>query len=186
MTISCSDFTGAVWNQLIALNLVNNNAVEDEDLDTQTVMATEAITGLSDQVALLTNLLTELVGKLPANDTQAELPLDVALLGSLEPSLRYRIMNALGNDALRDAVHGPAARFLDEVLDAHESFTEIVDQYNDVTLADVLYLHSAIHKKNLIEVETPTSSRIVELVRQLPSATFWRQHIYVVDDAKAA
>jgi len=186
MTISCSDFTSRVWNQLIALNLVNENAVEEDDLETQTAMATEAITGLSDQVALLANLLGELVSKLPANDEQAQLPLGEATLGAIGPRLRDRIKNALGADALRDAVHGPAARFIDEVLSSHGCLTDIADEYNNPTLADVLYLHSAIHKKTFIEVVKPTDSRILELVRQLPSADFWLQHVYVVVESKAA
>lgn len=186
MTISCSDFTGAIWNQLVALNLVNNAAVEDDDLENQTNMALEAITGLSDKVALLANLLDSLVGKLPANDSQEALPLGNAMLGSIEPTLRDKITKVLNDEAMRDAVHGPAARFMDEVLNAHDSVAGIVDQYNDLTLADVLYLHSAIHKKGFIEVETLTDSRIVQLVRQLPSADFWQQHIYVVAESKAA
>ena len=87
MTISCSDFTGAIWNQLVALNLVNNGTVEDDDLETQTNMALEAITGLSDKVALLANLLDSLVGQLPANDVQVTLPLGDAMLGAIEPNL---------------------------------------------------------------------------------------------------
>lgn len=186
MTTSCSDFTGAIWNQLVALNLVDNAAVEDDDLETQTNMALEAITGLSDKVALLANLLDSLVGKLPANDAQVALPLGDAVLGYIEPSLRDKITKVLSDEALRDAVHGPAARFMQEVLDAHDSVAGIVDQYNDLTLADVLYLHSAIHKKAFIEVTTPTDSRIVQLVRQLPSADFWQQHIYVLAESQAA
>lgn len=186
MTFSCSDFTGTIWNRLVALNLVNNATVEDDDLETQTDMALEAITGLSDKVALLANLLDSLVGKLPANDAQEALPLGNVMLGSIAPTLRDKITNVLNDNAMRDAVHGPAARFMDEVLNAHDSVAGIVDQYNDLTLADVLYLHSAIHKKAFIEVETPTDSRIVQLVRQLPSADFWQQHIYVVAESKAA
>ena len=186
MTISCSDFTAAIWNQLVALNLVNNDAVEDDDLETQTNIALQAITGLSDKVALLANLLNSLVSKLPANDAQVALPLGDAMLGAIEPTLRDKITRVLSDEALRDAVHGPAARFMDEVLDAHDSIAGIVDQYNDLTLADVLYLHSAIHKKTFIEVATPSDSRILQLVCQLPSADFWQQHIYVLAESKAA
>jgi hypothetical protein len=73
-----------------------------------------------------------------------------------------------------------------EVLDAHGDLADIADQYNQRTLADVAHLHSAIHKKTYIEVDQPTDSRIVELVRELPSADFWQQHIFVVTMSKAA
>jgi len=186
MTFSCSDFTGAIWNQMVALNLVNDATVEDDDLETQSNMALEAIAGLSDKVALLASLLESLVDSLPANDAQEALPLGNAMLGSIEPGLREKITKVLNDEILRDAVHGPAARFMDEVLNAHDSVASIVDKYNDLTLADVLYLHSAIHKKTYIEVEAPSDTRIVELVRQLPSADFWQQHIYVVAESHAA
>jgi hypothetical protein len=186
MSTSCSDFQNDVWNRLVALNLVNNNAVEPDDLETQTAMATEAITNLSDKVSVLSNLLDELVGKLPANDAQAPLPMGAATLGAIEPSLRDKITKVLGAESLRAALHGPAARFMTEILDGHETVTDIADQYGARTLADVLYLHSAINKKTYIEVFQPTDSRILELVRQLPSADFWQQHIYVVAESKAA
>ncbi|CAN7632304.1 hypothetical protein [Massilia sp. LjRoot122] len=186
MTTSCSDFHSHIWNRLVALNLISGASVDPEDLDAQSTMALEAITTLSDKVSLLANLLEQLVGKLPANDAQVELPLGTAELGSLEPDLREKIMTALRGEALREAVHGPAARFMQEVLDAHDCVAGIVEQYNDLTLADVLYLHSAIHKKGYIEVLTPTDSRICELVRQLPSADFWQAHIFVIAETMAA
>lgn len=186
MTTSCSDFHNHIWNRLIALNLVTDASVDPEDLDVQSTMALEAITTLSDKVSLLANLLEHLVGKLPANDAQVGLPNTTAELGSLDPALRAKITTALRDEVLREAIHGPAARFMQEVLDAHDSLAGIVEQYNDLTLADVLYLHSAIHKKSYIEVLTPTDSRIRELVRQLPSADFWQEHIFVIAEAMAA
>jgi hypothetical protein len=186
MTTSCSDFTSDVWNRLIALNLVDRNAINSDDLEIQSAAAVESITGLSDKVSILTNLLRHLVGRLPQDDTQAGLPLEGAALGFIEQPLRDRIAKAVGVNNLSSAQHGPASRFMDEVLDAHGDLADIADQYNQRTLADVAYLHSAIYKKTYIEVEQPTDSRIVELVQELPSADFWQQHIFIVTMSKAA
>jgi hypothetical protein len=186
MTISCSDFTNSVWNLLTALNLVNCPAGDIDDLEIQTSMALDAITGLSDMSATMAGLLEYLVAKLPADDQQPQLPLDEIVLKSIEPTLRAKIQRVLNSASVQEAVQGPAARFMRELLDAHETITDIGEQYNGRTMADVLYLHSAIHKKTCIEVYKPTDSRILELVRQLPSADFWLRHIYVIDEVKAA
>lgn len=186
MTYSCSDMADDVIARMVALNLVTDHDVRDIDPKMQAVLCIETLTSLSDKVAVLGNLLNELVDKLPANDAQATLPLDGSTICPIEPMLRDRIVKVLGAEAMLQAIHGPAARFMAEVLDAHDSVAGIVDQYNDLTLADVLYLHSAIHKKSFIEIETPTDSCILELVRQLPSADFWQQHIYVLAEQKAA
>lgn len=186
MTTSCSDFTSDVWNRLIALNLVDRNAINSDDLGIQSAAAVETITALSDKVSVLTNLLGHLAGKLPQDDAQASLPLEGAALGFIEQPLRDRIAKAVGANNPSPAQHGPASRFMDEVLDANGDLADIADQYNQRTLADVAYLHSAIQKKTYIEVEQPTDSRIVELVRELPSADFWQQHIFVVTMSKAA
>lgn len=186
MSTSCSDFTSDVWNRLIALNLVDRTAIDSDDLGIQSAAAVETITSLSDKVSVLTNLLEHVVAKLPANDAQADLPLDGTVLGFVGEDLRQTIAKAIGAKDERHAAHGPAARFMDEVGDVHGGLADIADLYNVETLADVAYLHSAIHKKTYIEVDQPTDSRIVELVRELPSADFWLQHIFLVTVSKAA
>jgi hypothetical protein len=186
MSTSCSDFTSDVWGRLIALNLVDRNTIESDDLAIQSAAAVETITMLSDKVSILTNLLSHLAAKLPENDAQAGLPLDGAALGFVDQPLRDQIAKAIGAGNLEPAQNGPASRFMSEVLDVYGDLADIADQYNQRTLADVAYLHSAIHKKTYIEVDQPTDSRIVELVRELPSADFWQQHIYLVSVSKAA
>lgn len=186
MSTSCSDFTSDVWNRLVALNLVDRNAIESDDLSIQSAAAVEAITSLSDKVSVLTNLLEMLAVKLPANDAQVALPLDGAGLGIMDAPLRTQIASAIGAADLRNAAHGPTARFMAELLTEHGNLADIADQYNVQTLADVCYLHSAIQKKSIIEVDDPTDSRIVELVRELPSADFWQQHIFLVTASMAA
>lgn len=186
MTYSSSDFTTDIINRLAAHNLIDTGTAMSDDLEVQAAAATEVISSLSDTVSVLAGLLEHVVSKLPGNDVQPPLPLGVCMLGSIEPALRDKITTVLKADDIQRAIEGPAARFMAELLNAHETLTGIVDQYNDRTLADLLYLHSAIHKKTYIEVDQVTDSRIVELVRQLPSAQFWTQHIFVLEAKQAA
>jgi len=186
MTYSSSDFTTDIINRLAAHNLIDTGTVMSDDLEVQAAAATEVISSLSDTVSILASLLEHVVSKLPVNDAQPPLPLGACMLGSIESTLRDKITTVLSADEIQRAVQGPAARFMAELLNAHETLTGIVDQYNGRTLADLLYLHSALHKKTFIEIEQVTDSRIVELVRQLPSAEFWMQHILILEAQQAA
>jgi hypothetical protein len=186
MTYSSSDFTTDIINRLAAHNLIDTDTVMSDDLEAQAAVATEVISSLSDTVSVLAGLLEHVVSKLPLNDVQPPLPLGTCMLGSIELALRDKITTVLKADEIQRAVQGPAARFMEELLNAHDTLTGIVDQYNAQTLADVLYLHSAVHKKNFIEIEQVTDSRIVELVRQLPSADFWLQHVFILEAKQAA
>lgn len=186
MTYSSSDFTTDIINRLAANNLIDTSTVMSDDLEVQAAAATEAISSLSDTVSVLAGLLEHAMSKLPVNDLQPPLPLGSCMLGSIESALRDKITTVLKADEVQRAVQGPAARFMEELLNAHETLTGIVDQYNDRTLADLLYLHSAVHKKTFIEIEQVTDSRIVELIRQLPSADFWMQHIFILEAKQAA
>lgn len=186
MTYSSSDFTTDIINRLAAHNLIDAKIVTSDDLEIQAAAATEVISSLSDTVSVLAGLLEHVVSKLPVNDVQPPLPFGACMLGSIESALRDQIRTVLKADEIQRAVHGAAARFMTELLDAHESLTEIVDKYGDRTLVDLFYLHSAIHKKSVIEVDEITDSRVVDLVRELPSAEFWMQHIFVLASHQAA
>lgn len=186
MTYSSSDFTTDIINRLAAHNLIDTRTTTSDDLEVQAAAATEVISSLSDTVSVLAGLLEHVVSKLPGNDVQPPLPLGARMLGSIEPALRDKITTVLKADDIQRAVQGAAAQFMEELLNAHETLTGIVEQYNDLTLADLLYLHSAIHKKTYIEIERVTDSRIVELVRQLPSAEYWMQHIFILEARQAA
>lgn len=89
--------------------------------------------------------------------------------------------------ALKSAASAPAAqatapgtRFMIELLDAHETLTDIGEQRGTRTLADCMYLLSAIQKGTSIEVHHPTMSEILEVVQALPSASEWMSYVHEV------
>ena len=75
-----------------------------------------------------------------------------------------------------------AARFMAELFDAHETLTEIGERQGIRTLADCMYMLSALQKGTHIEVHHPTESQILKVIGALPSAAVWMTHVYEVDE----
>lgn len=73
--------------------------------------------------------------------------------------------------ALQRQAH--AAQFMAELLDAHETLTEIADLQGARTLADCMYMLSALQKGTSIEVHHPSESNILDVIQSLPSAALW-------------
>lgn len=84
---------------------------------------------------------------------------------------------------VRDAAT-KAKRFWQELLDSAETLTGIAEQHGQRTLADVMYLHSAIMNGSLIE-HYANESAVLEIARGLPSGEQWVQHINVTDRGTA-
>lgn len=74
------------------------------------------------------------------------------------------------------------ARFMGELLDANETLTDIADIYGARTLADCMYMLSALEKGSLIEVHHPTESRVLDVIHALPSATLWMNFVREVTE----
>lgn len=88
--------------------------------------------------------------------------------------------SAANVDTLRATT--PAARFMDELLGEHETLTRIAEAYNDRTLADCMYLLSALHKGTSIEVHHPSESHILAIVEALPSWNEWTAYVHEVTE----
>jgi hypothetical protein len=73
--------------------------------------------------------------------------------------------------ALQRQVH--AAQFMAELLDANETLTEIAEIQGARTLADCMYMLSALQKGTSIEVHHPSESNILDVIQSLPSAALW-------------
>lgn len=69
-----------------------------------------------------------------------------------------------------------AATFMAELLDSVESLTAVAEEHGPRTLADLMYLHSAIVKGGFID-HWPNESMVMTLVRDLPSSEAWVKHI---------
>lgn len=183
MTYSASDMSDDVCNRLVALGLIQPPS-DDDDPQLLGIRAVSAITMMSKTIVMFTGVLDVLLKNLPDNAAE-QLSLAGLAMPQISQTWRGKIERFRSLESLRETVHGPAARFMRELLDAHECLTDVVDQYNAHTLADLFYLYSAIHKDTYIEVFNPTDSRVIEVVRQLPSAEYWSEFIRIVDDAKS-
>jgi hypothetical protein len=71
-----------------------------------------------------------------------------------------------------------AKRFMNELLEATESLTAIAEMHGHRTLADLMYLFSAIQEGGFID-HYPDESSVLEIVQELPSAPQWMQFIKV-------
>jgi len=68
--------------------------------------------------------------------------------------------------------------FFDELLSNYETLTGIADQYGSRTLADLMYLHSAIMHGGFIDSYEDESS-VLEIVKGLESADKWISYIKI-------
>lgn len=75
-----------------------------------------------------------------------------------------------------------AAQLMDELLGEHETLTEIGDIQGTRTLADCMYLLSAVQKGTFIEVFHPCESHILATIKALPSANLWMTFVHEVSE----
>jgi hypothetical protein len=80
--------------------------------------------------------------------------------------------------ALQRQAH--ATQFMAELLDAHETLTEIAEVQGARTLADCMYMLSALQKGTSIEVHHPSESNILDVIQSLPSAALWLTSVFEV------
>jgi len=79
-------------------------------------------------------------------------------------------------------------QFMSELLDSVETLTGVADEYGAQTLADLMYLHSAILADGFIDVY-PQGSAVTLVIESLPSASTWKQFVQldeqVTDDSRS-
>ncbi|MFC5550328.1 hypothetical protein [Massilia aerilata] len=75
-----------------------------------------------------------------------------------------------------------STQFMDELLGAHETLTGIAECKGARTLADCMYMLSAVQKGTSIEVHHPTESEILDVVQSLPSASLWMTYVHEVTE----
>lgn len=78
---------------------------------------------------------------------------------------------------VRDAA-AKAKQFMQELLDSVETLTGIADMYGTRTLADLMYLHSAIANGGFIDYY-PGESCVLDVIKPLPSGEQWVQYVKV-------
>ena len=74
--------------------------------------------------------------------------------------------------------HDRAKLFMQELLDSVETLTGIAEQHGARTLADLMYLQYAILSGGFID-HFPVESKVLEIVRGLPSSEAWLKYIAV-------
>lgn len=76
-----------------------------------------------------------------------------------------------------------AEKFLNELLDNHESLSGIAEVHGRATLADLLYLYSAINTDGFIDVWTKASNtKVHEIALALPSGARWAKFMNIIED----
>lgn len=73
-----------------------------------------------------------------------------------------------------------SAQFMDELLEAHETLTGIGEHQGAGTLADCMYMLSAVQQGTYIEIHHPTDSEVLTVIRALPSAALWMTFVHEV------
>lgn len=83
-------------------------------------------------------------------------------------------------ERLADAVSGKRAAelFMRELLDSVETLTGIADEHGSRTLADLMYLQSAILSGGFID-HYPDESKALDIARKLPSGELWSKFVEV-------
>lgn len=77
-----------------------------------------------------------------------------------------------------------AATFFQELLDSTESLTGIADVYGSRTLADLMYLQSAILSGGFIDHDSDEST-VLEIVSALPSGKQWSTFVKMENPASS-
>ena len=103
---------------------------------------------------------------------------DLAARATASPAPVTSSANATG-PAQRQA---RSAQFMTELLDHHETLTGIGEQHGMHTLADCMYLLSAIQKGTSISVEYPSESQVADIVKALPSGSLWMTYVHEVHE----
>jgi hypothetical protein len=73
-----------------------------------------------------------------------------------------------------------AQQFMSELLSGFETLGSIMDQYGSETMTELMYLQDAILNGGYVDYYANTS-RLLEVVSELPSADRWTQNVSVVD-----
>ena len=83
--------------------------------------------------------------------------------------------------ASRDEAIGLSETFMTELLDSTETLTGIAEEHGARTLADLMYLHSAIVSGGFID-HWEGESHALKLVRALPSGERWASYVQVIEN----
>jgi hypothetical protein len=78
--------------------------------------------------------------------------------------------------AAKAAGYDRANRFYEELIDATESFSDIIAVYGEPAFVDLMYLQHAIMEGNHID-HYPETSKIAEIIALLPSAAEWMKFV---------
>lgn len=103
---------------------------------------------------------------------------DLAARAAASPETTTSSVSATGA-AQRQA---RSAQFMTELLEAHETLTEIGERQGVRTLADCMYMLSSVQKGAFIEVHHPTESEILNVLQSLPSAAVWMTYVHEVTE----
>jgi hypothetical protein len=116
-----------------------------------------------------------------SDDLQKQKTATIAAINNLIEGAAAPVPAAESNTAANTANDNtPASRFMAELLAENETLTAIADSHGNRTLADCMYLLSALQKGTHIEVHDPSESHIVAILEGLPSWAEWMTYVHEV------
>ncbi|CAB3730490.1 hypothetical protein LMG22037_05536 [Paraburkholderia phenoliruptrix] len=103
------------------------------------------------------------------------------LIGEYTGAGRLHLVEEFKLDDPKRVGTEPAVEFMQELLDAVEALSDIVETHGARTLADLMYLQNAIMNETFID-HYPDESAVVDLVKALPSSDRWLAFVNVAPD----
>jgi hypothetical protein len=90
-------------------------------------------------------------------------------------------MSAIATLAAKAEGYDRAVRFYQELVEATETFSDIVNEFGERAFVDLMYLQQAIMTGDHID-HWPNESRVADVVALLPSAEEWMKHVKPIEE----
>ena len=114
------------------------------------------------------------------DDAESQCTASIAAIDKLAAVAGYVVSTGPGPTPAGHGVIGQSnsACFMQELLSANETLSAIGEIRGILTLADCMYILSAIQKGTFIDFCHSSESQILEVVKELPSAAIWLTYIH--------
>lgn len=114
------------------------------------------------------------------DDPESQCAASIAAIDKLAALAGYVVSTRASPTPAGHGVNGQnnSVCFMQELLAANETLSAIGEIRGILTLADCMYMLSAIQKGTYIDFCQSSESQILEVVQELPSAAIWMTYIH--------
>ena len=114
------------------------------------------------------------------DDPESQCEASIAAIDKLASLAGYVVSTGAGPSPAGHGVNGQhnSACFMQELLAANETLTALGEIRGVITLADCMYMLSAIQKGTFIDYLHSSESQILDVIKELPSANIWRTYVH--------